>query len=295
MQSAPYQTQAERGLAIERLDYIARSYTYIGWNEAKPLFSNHKVRQALTMAIDRKRIIQQNLNGQGIEITGTFFRYSPSYDENILPFPFDPQQAKTILEAEGWYDQDGDGIIDKVIDGVKYPFEFNLTYYVKNSTTKSICEYIATALKEVGILCHLNGVDIADLSSIFEDKNFDAIFLAWSLGTPPEDPKQLWYSSGAKQKGSSNTIGFANPEIDAIIDLLTYEYDRQKRIELYHRFDRIIHEQAPYTFLYTPKVNLIYRDYLQHVFLPKDRQDLIPGANVAEPQPSIYWIKASQT
>ena len=171
------------------------------------------------------------------------------------------------------------------------PFSFTLTYYVKNPTTKAICEYIATALKEIGIVCKPNGVDMADLSALFEDKDFDAVFLGWALASPPEDPKQLWDSIGAKQKGSSNAIGFANSEVDRIIKQLEYEHDPQKRIELYHRFHAIIYDEAPYTFLYAPKIALITRDYLQNVFIPADRQDLIPGANVGEPQSNLFWIK----
>ena len=106
--------------------------------------------------------------------------------------------------------QQGTGVRSKLINGIKVPFDFTLTYFVKNPTTKSICEYIATSLKEIGVNCHLNGVDTADLSATFEDKNFDAICLGWMLGTPPEDPSQIWYSSGAKEKGSSNAIGFSN-------------------------------------------------------------------------------------
>lgn len=291
MNSEPYLEQKRAGFAIRRLDFVARSYSYIGWNQAKPYFKEAKVRQAMTMAIDRQRIIRQNLNGMGIEITGTFYRYSPAYDTAITPWPFDVQKARQLLEEEGWYDSDGDGVIDKEIDGVRVPFRFSLTYYVKNSTVKSICEYIATALREVGIEASLNGVDIADLSATFEDKSFDALCLGWSLGTPPDDPKQLWYSSGAKEKGSSNAVGFANKEADEIIDKLQYEYDPEKRIALYHRFDAILHEEQPYTFLYTPKTAFLYREYLQNVFLPVDRQDLVPGANVAEPDPNIFWLK----
>lgn len=291
LESSPYQAQKEAGLGIKRLDYVGRSYSYIGWNQANPLFQSKKVRQALTMAIDRKRIIENYLNGMGIEITGTFFKYSPSYDMSIVPYPFDLQQARTLLEEEGWYDSQGDGVLDKMIQGKRIPFKFTLTYYVKSPTTKTICEYIATTLKELGVICQLSGVDIADLSATFEDKSFDAISLGWSLGTPPEDPKQLWYSAGAKEKGSSNAIGFSNKEIDSIIDRLEFEYDAQERIKLYHQFDKILYEEAPYTFLYTPKITLIYRDYLQNVFIPALRQDLIPGANVAEPQSSIFWLK----
>ena len=172
--SEAYQEQAARGDAIKQLEYVARQYSYIGWNEAKPYFKSVKVRRALTMAIDRRRIIDQNLNGMGIEVTGTFYRYSPNYDTSIEPWPFDPQQARRLLEEEGWYDSNGDGIIDKLIDGKHVKFSFGLTYYVKNPTTKSICEYVATALKEIGIDCRLNGVDITDLSATLDDKSFDA-------------------------------------------------------------------------------------------------------------------------
>lgn len=291
LQSPQYKQQDVEGSQIKRLEYLANSYLYIGWNEAKPFFNNRNVRQALTMAIDRKRIINQILNGQGVEITGPFILNSPAYDHSIKPWPFDIDAAKHLLEQEGWFDSNGDGFIDKEINGTITPFQFSLTYFVKNPTTKAICEYVSTALKEIGIQCALNGVDVADLSATFDEKNFDAICLGWTLGTPPEDPKQLWDSSGAKEKGSSNAIGFANAEADKIIRELQFESNTERRIALYHRFHAILHEEAPYTFLYCPKVSLLYRSRVQNVFIPVDRQDLIPGANVAEPSSRIFWLK----
>lgn len=295
LESKEYLAQKEQGLGVNRLDYVARIYIYIAWNEARPLFASKKVRQALTMAIDRQRIIRQTLNGMGIEITGTFYKYSPAYDDSIQPWPYSPSQARRLLEEEGWFDSTGSGIIDKMIDGKRIPFRFSLTYYVKNPTTKAICEYIATALKEINIEVTLNGVDNADLSAVFDGKNFDALCLGWVLGTPPDDPRQLWSSAGAKEPGSSNAIGFANKEIDAIIDALDYESNPVNRIQLYHRFDAILHDEAPYIFLYTPKTAMIYRTYLQNVFLPIDRRDLIPGANIAQPDSGIFWIKPIKT
>lgn len=293
LKSDQYKAQKAAGNEILRLDYVSRAYVNIQWNQAKPFFTSKKVRRALTMSIDRQRIIKQNLNGMGIEINGPFFRYSKAYDESIKPWPFDPHAAKILLEEEGWYDSDGDGIIDKEIDGKRVPFRFALSYYVKNATGKAIVEYISTALKEVGIDCRPNGLDIADLSVIFEDKSFEALFFIWGHGSPPEDPEQLWLSSLAKVKGSSNGVGFQNAAADIIIKKLKMEYDPAIRLKLYHEFDKIIHDEAPYTFLYTPKTSLIYRQYLQNVFIPADRQDLIPGADVQEPENQIFWIKKS--
>ncbi|SCC90006.1 hypothetical protein SCG7086_AK_00110 [Chlamydiales bacterium SCGC AG-110-P3] len=289
--SDDYRKQKDQGLGIQRLDYPSRSYAYLAWNEASPLFESKRVRQAMTMAIDRERIIDQILNGMGVAITGPFFRNSPSNDASIKPWPFNPSEARRLLEAEGWYDSDGDGILDKEIGGERVPFRFGLTYYVKNPTTKAVAEYVVTALKEIGVSCQLHGVDIADLTASFEDKSFEALTLFWALGSPPEEPRQLWHSDGAKEKGSSNLIGFANSEADEIIESLQYEFDAKQRLRLYHRFHAIIHEEQPYTFLYGPTAVLLYRDYVQNVFIPADRQDLIPGADIGEPSSSIFWLK----
>lgn len=291
MESEEYKEQESRGSAIHKLTYLQHRYGYIGWNMAHPIFRSAKVRQAMTMAIDRKRIIKQNLNGLAVELTGPFFVGSDAYDKSIKPWPFDLQAAKALLEEEGWFDLDGDGIIDKEIDGKRVPFSFSLNYYVKSPLSKAIADYVSTTLKEIGVQCILNGLDSIDLAAATDQKNFDAIMLSWTTGTPPEDPKQLWSSAGAKEKGSSNFVGFVNEEADEIINQLEYESNREKRIELYHRFHAIIHEEQPYTFLYTPKAILLYRSRLKGVFIPVERQDLIPGANVPEPIPSGYWIE----
>lgn len=274
----------EQPYSVNKLDYIQRSYAYIGWNQARDLFKDKNVRRALTMAIDRERIIRQTLNGMGIPIHGPFFVFSPSNNPNLKPLPFDPIQSRKILEEAGWRDTDRDGILDK--NGI--PFKFSLHYYVKNPIGKAIAEYMQTALKEVGIEVNLNGVDIADLTQVFEDKNFDALLLAWMLSSPPEDPRQLWHSSQADVKGSSNAIGFRNQEADSIIDKLDFETDPKKRLELYHRFDEIILDEQPYTFLYTPKEKLLTRSYLKNVFLPVDK---IPHANISEPDLEVTWIE----
>ncbi len=289
--SSNYTSQIDKVGQINRLDYLGRMFFFIGWNQARPLFANKRVRQAMTLAIDRKRIIKQNLNGLGVETTGPFPPSSPSFDKSIAPWPFDRELAVKILNEEGWYDSDGDGILDKEMEGKRVPFSFALTYYVKNPTAKAIAEFVSTCLKEIGVQCRLNGVDIADLTSAFQDKNFDALYMGWGQGSPPEDPRQLWHSSQAKEKGSSNAISFMNKEVDEIIDKLVYEYNPKKRQALYFRFNEILHEEQPYTFLYIPKIVFLYRERLKNVFIPSEHQELIPGANVDEPLSQLFYLQ----
>lgn len=292
LNSPQYVAQASQNTKINRLDYFSRSFSYVGWNEKKPFFEKAKIRQALTMAVDRQRIIQQYLHGMAMEITGPLYPFDRAYDKNIKPWPYDLQKARRLLEEEGWYDHNGDGIIDKVIDGQEVPFRFTLSYMSRSVLGRNIAEFISISLKEIGIDCKTSGLDYPDITAKINDKNFDALLLGWSLGSPPDDPRQIWYTDKGDEKGSSNYIGFSNAEVDQIIDTLDYESDPQKRIELYHRFQRIIHEEAPYIFLDCPKTAFLYREALQNVFIPAEKQDLVPGADVAEPDSSVFWLKA---
>ena len=67
-------------------------------------------------------------------------------------------------------------------------------------------------------------------------------------------------------------VGFSNPEADEIIEKLEWEYQPQERIKLYHALGRILYTEAPYTFLYTPKTVLLYRERLQNVWIPAKMQ-----------------------
>ncbi len=289
VKSKEYAVQRQKGFEINRLDFFQRNYAYVAWNLKNPLFQDKKVRHALTMAIDRNRLIRQNMQGKAVQVTGPFFVESEGYNAAVEPLAYDPDEAKRLLAQAGWFDSNADGILDRKIDGALVPFRFRLTYYVKNPISKANCELIATNLRDVGIDCILYGLDIADLSEASEDKSFDALYLAWGLSNPPEDPRQLWHSEGADIKGSSNLGGFRNMEVDLLIEELQFEHDRKKRKELMGRLHEIIYDDMPYTFLFTPIATLIYWDWVHNIFIPKERQDILPGATVEQPSITYSW------
>lgn len=290
MKTTAYLDQVNRGAAIREIVSPDRSYAYIGWNCRSIFFENRQIRRAMNMIIDRDRIIEECLDGRAYTISGPFSPYSPSYNPDIEGWYYSPEEAARILEEEGWVDSDGDGIREKVIDGVVVPFRFRLCYYVKSTVGRTIAEYVSTICKEIGIECHLLGLDTADITHAFEEKSFDALLTGWCLGSPPEDPRALWHSEGALEKGSANAVGFHNAEADRIIDQLSYEYDPSKRMDLYHRFHEIIHEEAPYAFLFSRSYSLVYKDYVKNIFIPAQRTDLIPGAEDETVNLSMVWL-----
>ena len=289
LMSKEYAVHKQKGIEINRLDYFLRNYTYVAWNQKNVLFQNKKVRQALTLAIDRNRLIRQNLQGKGVVVTGPFFIASEGYNTSVEPYPYDPDEAKRLLAQAGWFDSNADGVLDKMINGTLVPFKFRLAYFVKNPASKANCELIATFLKEVGIECVLQGLDITDLSIACEDKSFDALYLAWGLSSPPEDPRQLWHSEAADQKGSSNLVGFRNKEVDLLIDELQFEHNREARKKLLWKIHEIIYDEMPYTFLFTPTATLVSWNWEHNIFIPKERQDILPGATWEQPSITYSW------
>ncbi len=289
LKSDYYAKLKKENKSIKVLDYIRNLYFYIAWNERNPRFTNPKVRQALDYAIDRPRIIKQGLNGSGVEVTGPFSYTSPSYDHSLQPRPYDPEKAKLLLDEAGWTKVDKEGIRQKTIDGKNLSFSFTVIYYVHNTIGKAIVQIVQENLKQVGIDCVLCGVDIADLNQQVMNKSFDALYLGWGASSPPENPRQLWHSEGAKEKGSSNLTGLINKDVDKLIEKLEIEHDEKTREDLYHQFHRLIYNLAPYSFLFNEKVKLVYWNDLKGIFIPKDRQDLIPGAQVQEPNLYHGW------
>ena len=224
--------------------YYSAFYTYIVWNNRKPQFQDKMVRRALTMLLDRKLILETIYYGLGKQTVSDFFVESPEYDKTIEPWPFDPAQAKQLLDAAGWKDTDGDGVRDK--DGV--PFRFEIIIRSGSSEDEQVATVFQEELKRAGIAMTIRTLEWATLLERVDTRDFDAVRLGWAAPPVEEDPYQIWHSSQA-DKGS-NYIGFKNEEADHIMEAARLEFDPDKRAEMYHRFDAILHEEQPYTFMF---------------------------------------------
>lgn len=239
------QTQSRRfEQDFQKLKYYLPSYSYIGWNSRRPFFSDKRVRRAMTLLMDRETFLKKILLGFGTVISGPFYVNSPDYDKSIPLYPYDPREALALLKEAGWEDRDGDGLLDK--DGQPFVFEFLLS--AGSRTGEQIATVLQENLKAVGIRMRIRNLEWAVFIQRIDNRDFDACTLAWSMGWD-SDPFQIWHSSQA-EKGS-NFVGFENEEADRLIETARQEFDPEKRRALYHRFHAIVHEEEPYTFLFT--------------------------------------------
>jgi len=233
-------------------------YVYIAWNHLSPLFSDKKVRKALGYAIDRQAILNSVVYGMGTLVNSPVFIKSKYYNNDLRGIPFNPDSAKILLEEAGWMDTDGNGILDKEINGKKTEFSFTFVNN-NNPKRKKIMLIVIDQLKRLGIKADLQEYEW----SVFLDKTkkhqFDACYGAWQLTVTPEDPYQIWHSSQSKGEGS-NFISYNNPESDKLLEQNRVEFDENKRIEILKKWQEIIAEDQPVTFLWSEPSRYLYSD-----------------------------------
>lgn len=228
---------------FNKLYYDYPTYNYIGWNQRNPLFQDKRVRQSLTMLLNREAVRREIYHCLATIATGPFFPKNGYFDPGIEPWPYDPARAKAQLIEAGWMDTDGDGIIDK--DGV--PFRFELSFTAGVPEWERLAIIYKEDLKKAGIDMQIRTLEWAVFAENVAQWKFDACAMSWALTSKP-DSYQIWHSSQADIPGSSNHVGFKNEEVDRLIELNRAEFDKDKRIEYCRQIHRIMHEEQPYTF-----------------------------------------------
>jgi peptide/nickel transport system substrate-binding protein len=226
--------------------YPANAFTYMGYNLTSPLFTDVKVRQALSYAIDRRSIIDGLILGLGEPCTGPFSYVSWAYNPNVKSYDYNPRLASRMLEEAGWRDVNGDGILEK--DG--RPFHFTILTNQGNNERIKASEIIQQNFKKVGIDAKIRVMEWQAFLEQIDKHTFDAIILGWSMSRDP-DLYDIWHSSKTK-KGEYNFIGYNNPEVDRLLVQGRRVFSVAERKKIYYRIHEILADEQPYAFLYVP-------------------------------------------
>ena len=235
--------------------YPSRSYIYLGWNLRNPLFESRKVRQALTLAINRQEIIDALLLEFGDISDGPILPLLWAHNPDLPDFSYDPETARQYLAEEGWKDTDGDGWLDK--DGRR--FSFTLKTNKGNQIREDITVLVQDMLKEIGIEVKPNILEWTILVSDTTNKEFEAVLMGWIVNLKM-DMTTLWHSESIPDK--FNFVSYSNPEFDRLNDEAVMEMDEEKARQMWWRAQEMIVEDQPYTFVYTPKrINFIHKRF----------------------------------
>ncbi len=231
-----------------KYSYLSFGYTYLGYNLNRPIFQDKRVRQALSYAINKQELIDGVLLGYGSVATGPYKPDTWVYNSDVPKYSYDPDKARQLLADAGWQDTNNNGILDK--NGKE--LTFTIVTNQGNDLRSKTGEIIQYRFKEVGVEVKLRIIEWATfLKEFINPGNFDATILGWS-GGPEPDQYNIWHSSktGPRQL---NFIGFKNDEVDTLLEEGRRVFDLQQRKAYYDRFQEILAEEQPYTFLYVGK------------------------------------------
>jgi peptide/nickel transport system substrate-binding protein len=250
-----YTRQTENNLFKENFHkyrYLGFKYVYLGYNLKNPLFTDKRVRQAISYAINKEEIISGVLLGLGKPATGPYKPETWAYNGNVKIYNYNPQKARLLLGEAGWKDTKGNGILEK--DGK--PFVFEIVTNQGNDTRQKCAEIIQRQLKEIGITVKIRILEWAAFVNDFITKRrFDAVILGWSISLDP-DAYDVWHSSKTAPE-ELNFMSYNNPAADEMLEKGRSTFNQSQRKKYYDRFQEILAEDQPYTFLYVPEELII--------------------------------------
>jgi len=190
---------------------VGRWY-FLQWHVNEPPFDNAKLRQAFAHAIDRKRLNEITMRGQG------YISDSPTpeglwwYDPAVKSYDYDPPKAKALLAEAG------------------YPngFEYQLST-PQVAIFQQINQLLQEQLAAVGIKVTLQPVASSEWYARVVDGTTNMTPTRWTQRADPDGLMYILFDS----KGFANTMKYRSDKVDALLEEARITYDVAKRKQLY--------------------------------------------------------------
>lgn len=221
------------------------TYTYIGWNLNNEFLDDKDIRKALSMAINRSKILNDVFLEMGKLSLGPLPPSSWGYNGDIAPIEYNLSKAKEILRQKGFEDRNRNNILDK--NG--QDFTLNIITNVENPDRVAILNGVMRDLRLLGIKINARTMDASSFISKVVNKDFDGFIMGWIVGQKI-DPTVYWYSE--PNRGKYNFASYKNKIVDSLIDIGASMLDRKRAKKIWGEFQKIVYEDQPYTFLVVP-------------------------------------------
>ena len=242
-----------------------------------PFFSDRKVRQALTFAIDRKTIAEQLYGVTGQE-TANFLVAPQQYASSNTSYEYNPERAAKLLDEAGWKDTNGNGIRDK--NGIEMSVVFQTSVNPLRQKTQAI---IKRDLQDLGFEVELKSIDASvyfssDPSSEDTVEHFYTDLQMYTTGNTNPDPgayMQFYLCESIPQKSNSwqgdNHARYCNEAYDNLWRESTQELDPKKREQLFIEMnDLLVDEVAVIPLVHRANVTAFSNDITGYELTPWD-------------------------
>jgi peptide/nickel transport system substrate-binding protein len=220
-------------------------YSRVAFNTLRPIISEPSVRRALTLATDRKHLIDVVTYGVQIPGEGDQPKFSWAYDTALKSVPYDPAQASRVLDAAGWR-RGPDGIRQK--DGRRMHIE--IASVTGSAVGNRLAVLLQSAWRSIGVdvdvKLYVSSVMFASYGQggIVRTGKFDVEFSSWVNGVDPDDATQLT-CDGFPPRGQ-NTFWYCNPQVDAQERIALTSYDLPTRKRAYAQIQQHLVDDLPF-------------------------------------------------
>ena len=260
-------------------------YTMIFMNQGDdtlPFFQDQNVRQALLLSLDRRKIIEEVLHGQGQVADSPLIPGTWAYAADLPPVISDQERARQLLNEAGWrYLAPPQRTVEnideapvrptsipanpndppiRVKDGI--PISFTL-YTTNNPLQVALAKAVAAQWQDIGVKATVVPVQAGLLSNYLAPRNYQAALLDVQLPDDP-DPYPFWHESQADAPGQ-NYSQFRDRDISEVLEQGRRTNDAAQRVNLYHKFQELFREKTPGILLYYPVYNYAVSEKVRDV------------------------------
>ncbi|MGI8552239.1 MAG: ABC transporter substrate-binding protein [Dehalococcoidia bacterium] len=238
---------------LERAIVPSTRIDYLLFNTARLPFSERAVRQATSLAIDRKALNQAALDGLGAELNGVLPPLPGSGPAAMQGS--DLSRARQLLDDAGWK-AGPDGV--RMKDGKR--LAFTLYSYPGRTELTSIAVALQGQFKTLGYDVQIQQVQ--QITPVLMSGNFDASM--FSLNALPTGDPLYVFAVSFSQSGSGNSGKYSNARLDTLMDQLRTEPDLAKRRLLADQAQAIVTAEVPNAYLLAPpRIDAYKRGKLQ--------------------------------
>jgi peptide/nickel transport system substrate-binding protein len=232
--------------------YPNLGYAFMGFNPhdpkvkgaPHPIFSDIRVRRALSMAVDRNGMLRNVFGPSGHIGHGPFAMTAPFADSAVAVPPYDTVAAKAMLDSAGWR-VGPDGIRAK--NGK--PFRFTLLGTTTSLFRMRYSVLLQEQFRKLGVRVDIDQNDGKTFAERMKKGEFDVIMGSWSPDPNPSGIKQFWGSSSIGPNGL-NVTSYSNPKVDALLDSASASFDPAKMKSYASHASQLIVADVPAIWLY---------------------------------------------
>ena len=226
-------------------------YEHIDLKLDNPILQDRRVREALILAIDREAVSQQLFEGRQPVAHTSVSPLDWVHSDSVRTYPFDPDRARTLLDEAGW---------DDLRDGIRHnaagePLQLGFGTTAGNRSRELVQQVLQSQWRELGIDVRIqNQPARVFFGETVSKRRFDALAMFAWISSPENPPRTTLHSemvpTPENNWGGQNYTGYATPEMDALIEEIEVELDRDAREGLWHRLQDLYAEDLPVLPLY---------------------------------------------